>query len=82
MRHLSVKFQEQRDGNYYRCCTDCGEQVVLIIADDGWKVDSEPFEDGEEAPADMPEYVDVSEEVTAGYCLRCRQITSLTFNSE
>lgn len=79
--HLTMDFGEHDEDGYSRC-NACGNKTVLISSPCcNWSVDSEPFKAGEEATGDVPDDVEVSEEVTAHFCLTCDCITSLSFNS-
>lgn len=76
--HLHVKFYEKPEGEYHLCSL-CNGKTILISSYGDWAVDEEPYKSGEQID-DMAETVDVSEEITAHYCLNCKKITSLSFN--
>jgi hypothetical protein len=81
--HQHLSFQERGDVDGYKHCTECGEKVVLISSPPCWSVDREAFKSGEYTRDndDIPDEVDVGEEITAHYCVNCGIITSLSFNS-
>lgn len=81
--HLHVAFSERPDGDCSRCTT-CGGKTMLISPFSEWKVDSEPFQTEEtvdEIEEELPETVEVVDEITAHWCDDCRKITSLSFSS-
>ena len=69
---------DKEDGYMY--CGKCGTRLLLAYPFQEWQVDSEPFKDGEEKPADCPEEVDVGE-VTGHFCSSCNILTSITYNN-
>ena len=52
---------------------------MLICADVGWNVDSEPYK-ADEKVEDVPDCVEIDAEVTGHYCETCGKMTSLSFN--
>lgn len=81
-QHLSFQERDDVDGGY-SYCTACGEKVMLITALSTWRVDREAYRAGERTDAsdDVPDEVDIGEEITAHWCNKCEVITSLSFNS-
>ena len=81
MTHVTASFGElpQPDGSL---CAVCKERLALIIAPTWWRVDQEAFVSGERTDddEDVPDEVEVCDEVTAHYCLRCERIRSISFN--
>jgi hypothetical protein len=54
-------------------CPHCNEHTVLVIAPSSWRIDSED-DPGEED-------VEICEELTGHYCLKCCKLTSLHLNT-
>lgn len=81
--HQHLGFQERADVDGYHYCTACGEKVMLISAPPIWYVDSEAYkaEENTERRYEVPEEVEIGEEITAHWCNKCEVITSLSFNS-
>jgi len=75
----SVITTPEREIDGYIYCGKCQTKLMLVSAHGEWKVDSEPFKDGEEKPEDCPDEV-FPGEVTGHYCVTCEVLTSLTYN--
>jgi len=57
-------------------CPECGSEPILIVAFTEWNVPEQ-----EDQSDDTPDSVDVAEEISAHYCLKCGKITSLSLNT-
>lgn len=81
--HLHLDFQE-RSGEAGMCyCTKCGGKIILISAPTFWRIDEDAYreDETEEERDNMSDSVEIAEEITAHYCIKCGMITSLSFNS-
>ena len=82
--HNTFSFGETHDGK----CASCGTRTVLVSFFNDAQVDQEPFENGEFADdspeakegLEIPDSVQVGDEITGHYCLKCDELTSLSFN--
>lgn len=82
--HNTFSFGETGDG---RCAT-CGFRTVLVSFTGDANVNQEPFESGEfpeDSPEakegiDIPEDVYINDEITGHFCIKCDELTSLSFN--
>lgn len=78
--HQTLSFGEHQDGGF-SICNACGSKTMLIFAGScWWSVDSEAFKAGEPSE-DAPDCVEIGEEITAHYCDKCGEITSLSLNT-
>lgn len=57
-------------------CPTCDNPTMLITPCVSWNVDQD-----EDVPRDLPDEVEVYDEVSAHYCERCDRITSLSLNT-
>jgi hypothetical protein len=81
--HLNFDLQEHTDEKGNCFCNRCGRKIVLISAYAFWRVDDDAYREDEtdEERDEMPDNVEISEEITAHWCNKCEVITSLSFKS-
>lgn len=83
MTHANFEFGETNGR-----CDHCDSRTVLVSFYGSASVDQEPFESGEYADdspeakqgIEIPEDVDVDDEITGHYCIRCDCLTTLCIN--
>jgi hypothetical protein len=56
-------------------CPECGQKTVLISVPLSWDTDYNTRK------ANQPQEVEVSDEVTGHYCLKCQRLRSLSLNT-
>jgi len=71
--------ERMRDG--YHECLKCGGRTMLVSAGPYWSVDQEAFKSGERTDddEDVPDEVNVTDEVCGHWCDHCGQLTSFSF---
>ena len=82
--HANIVFGENGQGR----CKHCESRTALISFYINATVDQEAFESGEynedtpeaKAGLEIPDDVDVGDELTGHYCLKCDRLTSICFN--
>lgn len=70
---------ENIDAEGYHRCTICNSKTALVYPIGDWKMDSEPYKNGEEFADEDREEIHVGE-VTGHWCKKCNILTSLTYN--
>lgn len=84
MAHANFEFGESNGR-----CNHCDSRTVLVSFYGDVSVDSEPFGPGEQAEdsaeakigIEIPEVLEVDDELTGHYCLKCERLTTLCLNT-
>jgi len=81
MEHMGFTSGETNDSDGYHRCKKCKSKTMLISAMSTWSVDQEAFKNGEitSRDEDVPDSVEVGEEITAHWCDTCEKITAFSF---
>jgi len=76
---IQIIGEQKKDG--YSLCDECGGKTMLVYPYDEWRVDDEPYKNGEtvELDSEIADGIEVSE-VTGHYCKHCNILTSITYN--